>query len=53
MIPRFARDDKLSLHVRRKAAYPSHTASAIRAATGTHKPHRKPRNAREELLNIA
>jgi hypothetical protein len=43
----------INYDARHKAAYPSHTASAIRAATGTHKPHRKPRNAREELLNIA
>jgi hypothetical protein len=38
---------------RRKAVYPSHTASAINPATGTHKPHRKPRKAVGELLNIA
>ena len=38
---------------RRKAVYPSHAASAIRAATGTHKPHRKPRKASAELMNIA
>src|SRR4029077_15673442 len=38
---------------RRKAVYPCHAASAIKAATGTHKPHRKPRKAKEKFLNIA
>src|ERR1035438_8475176 len=65
-IPRCARDDKTSTGLlydrlnprqaystRRKAAYPSQTASTIRATAGTHRPHTKPRNAREEPLNIA
>ena len=38
---------------RRKAIYDSHAASNINAAAGINKPHKNPRNATVELLNIA